>query len=98
IIRDNCAYHSRIMGGIAELDYVPSALSHQNTYVKDLENQLKQSEATLKNLSEKTTKERREHASLRDSTARRLAHKLTGRREKFEAKESKEERYVKLSP
>ncbi|KAF5375425.1 hypothetical protein D9615_007935 [Tricholomella constricta] len=92
IIRDNAHYHSQIIATIAELDYIPSALSNQASYVKDLEVQLQKSEAQLKKLSETTMKERKEHAALRDSTARRLAHKLTGRREKFEAKESKEER------
>ncbi|KAF8064293.1 hypothetical protein FPV67DRAFT_1504321 [Lyophyllum atratum] len=91
-IRDNAPYRSRLMASISELDYIPSALSHQASYVKDLETQLRQSENRLKKLSETTAKERKEHIALRDSTARRLAHKLTGRREKFEAKESKEER------
>ncbi|KAG6810525.1 hypothetical protein H0H92_011471 [Tricholoma furcatifolium] len=53
---------------------------------------LKRSEAQLKKLSETTMKERKEHRSLRDSTARRLAAKLTGKGEEFEAKASKEER------
>jgi len=92
IIRDNAPYHSQILAHISELDYVPSTLSHQISYVQDLEARVQQSETRLKKLSQLTAKERKEHESLRDSIARRLAHKLTGRKEKFEAKESKEER------
>lgn len=84
------------MAAIAELDYIPSAVSQQTAYLKDLEVQLRRSEEKLKKLAETTKKERKEHEALRDSTARRLAHKLTGRREKFEARASKEERYVLL--
>ena len=43
---------------------------------------------------QKTKKERKEHESIRDSTTRRLAHKLTGKKEKFEQKASKEEKCV----
>ncbi|RDB17640.1 hypothetical protein Hypma_001089 [Hypsizygus marmoreus] len=92
IIRDNAPYHAELMSAIAELDYTPAAKAQQDSYVKDLETQLQRSEEKVKKLAETTQKERKEHASLRDSTARRLAHKLTGRREKFEAMESKEER------
>ncbi|GLB44533.1 hypothetical protein LshimejAT787_1701600 [Lyophyllum shimeji] len=92
IIRDNVPYHSQLLTRIAELDYVPSTLSHQISYVKDLVARVQQSETQLKKLSHITAKERKEHESLRDSVARRLAHKLTGRKEKFEAKASKEER------
>lgn len=92
IIRDSAHHHSQILAHIAELDYVPSALSHQTSYVKGLEARVHQTETRLKKLSQVTAKERKEHESLRDSIARRLAHKLTGRKETFEAKESKEER------
>lgn len=44
---------------------------------------------------QKTKKERKEHESIRDSTTRRLAHKLTGKKEKFEQKASKEEKCVR---
>lgn len=97
LIRENASYHTQIMNAISELDYIPSAVSNQAAYLKDLEVQLQRSDAKLKKLAQTTKKERKEHESLRDSTARRLAHKLTGRREKFEARESKEERYVQKS-
>ncbi|KAG6833398.1 hypothetical protein H0H87_007383 [Tephrocybe sp. NHM501043] len=91
VLCENAPYHSKLISTIAELDYVPLALEHQTSYVDELQTRLKQSEARLKSLSETTKKERKEHESLRDSTARRLAHKLTGRKEKFHAMATKEE-------
>ncbi|KAF8999853.1 hypothetical protein BDQ17DRAFT_1410589 [Cyathus striatus] len=88
----NAAYHTELLTNIAELDYVSAALSNQTSYVNDLEKQFAQSRKKLNELQQKTKKERKEHEALKDSTARRLAHKLTGRKEKFEAMESKEER------
>ncbi|KAG6864605.1 hypothetical protein C0991_008283 [Blastosporella zonata] len=92
MLRDNAPYHSRLISNIAELDYAPLALKHQTSYVDDLHARLKQSGARLTRLSETTKKERKEHESLRDSIARRLAHKLTGRKEQFYAMATKEER------
>ncbi|KAG5340050.1 hypothetical protein C0989_002986 [Termitomyces sp. Mn162] len=91
-LRDNAAYHSRLISTISELDYVPSALKLQTSYVDDLQTRLEESQALLKKLSEATKKERKEHESLRDSTTRRLAHKLTGRKDQFQAMATKEER------
>jgi len=88
----NAQYHSQLLASIAELEYVPSALTQQESFIANLEAQRSQTEAAISKLAKATKKERKEHESLRDSTARRLAHKLTGRKEKFEAKASKEER------
>ncbi|KAJ6556889.1 hypothetical protein B0H10DRAFT_2241122 [Mycena sp. CBHHK59/15] len=91
-VRQNAPYYTRLLGSIEELDYVPPALAQQTSYVAGLEAQLKVAVRKIAVLARKTQKERREHEDLRDSTARRLAAKLTGRKEKFEAKASKEER------
>ncbi|KAJ7153434.1 hypothetical protein C8R43DRAFT_885487 [Mycena crocata] len=91
-ILQNAAYHAQLLASIAELDYVPSALEHQTSYLANIEKNKQQTSAKIKLLEKKTNKERKEHEALRDSTARRLAAKLTGRKEKFEAKASKEER------
>lgn len=93
----NAEYHGRLLTSISNLDYVASALEHQAAYVADLENQKVQSADRVLALNKRTKKERKEHETLRDSTARRLAHKLTGRKELYEAKESKEERHVFVS-
>lgn len=88
----NTEYHSRLLTSISYLDYVASALEHHAAYVADLENQKVQSAERVLALNKRTKKERKEHETLRDSTARRLAHRLTGRKGIYEAKESKEER------
>jgi ABC-type Zn uptake system ZnuABC Zn-binding protein ZnuA len=90
----NVEYHSRLLTSISNLDYIASALEHQAAYVADLENQKVQSAERVLALNKRTKKERKDHETLRDSTTRRLAHKLTGRKELYEAKESKEERHV----
>jgi len=91
-IVENAEYHARLLKTIAELEYVPQAKKHQEGYIKDLEKQIERNDAKIKELTVKTKKERKEHELLRDSTARRLAHKLVGKKEQYEAKASKEER------
>ncbi|KAJ7800843.1 hypothetical protein B0H14DRAFT_3784728 [Mycena olivaceomarginata] len=91
-VLENSAYHSRLLAQISELDYVPSALRQQDTYITGLEKDLAQLARQITALEKSTKKERKEHEALRDSTTRRFAAKITGRKEKFEAKASKEER------
>ncbi|PPQ80355.1 hypothetical protein CVT25_003638 [Psilocybe cyanescens] len=88
----NANYHTRLLNTIAELDYVPSAKNNQSSYIRDLENQVSASKKRIVQLAEKTKKERKEHEALRDATTKRFAHKIMGKREKYEARESKEER------
>ncbi|KAJ7452068.1 hypothetical protein B0H11DRAFT_299908 [Mycena galericulata] len=64
----------------------------QESYVAGLRAERAEAAARVRVLERHAKRERKEHEALRDSTARRLAHKLTGRKEKFEAKTSKEER------
>lgn len=88
----NAEYHSNLLSTIAELAYVPQAIKDQIEYVNDLQSQIKASKKKIATLTEKTKKERKEHESLRDSTARRWAYFLAGKKEKFAARASKEER------
>ncbi|KAI4522562.1 hypothetical protein EV122DRAFT_287444 [Schizophyllum commune] len=91
-VRANAQYHSHLLSQIGELDYVPSALENQRPYIQELEQQKKTLKSKLDKCVQKTKKERKEHESIRDSTTRRLAHKLTGKKDKFEQKASKEEK------
>ncbi|KAF9484155.1 hypothetical protein BDN70DRAFT_872854 [Pholiota conissans] len=88
----NADHHSSLLKTIASLDYVPAAQKEQGRYIKDLEEQIQETRELIVKCKQKTAKERKEHEALRDSTARRLAHKLIGKKEQYEAKESKEER------
>ncbi|KAJ7607339.1 hypothetical protein FB45DRAFT_1040309 [Roridomyces roridus] len=91
-VLQNAAYHTQLLDTIAALDYVPSALRQQKELISGFKAQRQQTALTIAVLEKKTKKERKEHEALRDSTARRLAHKLTGQKDKFQAKASKEER------
>lgn len=88
----NAAYHTRLLTAIGQFEYIPSAKKHQISYINDLEAQFATIQKEVAQFAEKTKKERKEHEALRDSTARRFAHKLLGKREKYEAMASKEER------
>lgn len=85
-------YHSELLSTISQLEYVVPSLKQHNAYVADLENQMKNIEMKIKNLELKTRKEKKEHEAIRDSTAKRLTAKLTGRKAKYEEKTEKEER------
>ena len=88
----NAEYHARLLSSIADLEYVPQARKDQIEYVKDLEQQIESGKVRISELAAKTKKERKEHEALRDSVARRFAHLVVGKKEKFAQKASKEER------
>lgn len=85
-------YHNQLLQTIAEYEYAVPSLKQHNAYISDLEAQLAKSKEKLKNLESKTKKEKKEHEAIRDSTAKRLTAKLTGRKAKYEEKTEKEER------
>ena len=90
----NSHHHTQLLNTIADLEYVPQAKKQQATYIKDLESQVWALQENITKLAAKTKKERKEHETLRDSTSRRFAHKLIGKKQEYLAKESKEERCV----
>ncbi|KAJ8075185.1 hypothetical protein PM082_019513 [Marasmius tenuissimus] len=91
-ILENAQYHANLLKTLDDLSYAPSAFSQQTNYLADLEGRVKNIKANVEKLSNVTKKERKEHESLRDSTARRLAAKMTGKKQKFEEKREKEEK------
>ncbi|KAF7369820.1 hypothetical protein MVEN_00314900 [Mycena venus] len=92
VVRENAAYHAQLLAAVAELDYIPSAVEQQDSYIAGLENQLRLLGPKIASLEMQTKKEREEHEALRDSATRRFAATITGRKDKYEAKASKEER------
>ena len=86
--------HAQLLRDITELEYVPSALSQQSAYLQDLRDQVRAADASLKELRLATKKEWKEHVELKDSSMRKLGHKLIGKGDKFKEKVSKEERCV----
>jgi hypothetical protein len=91
-ILQNTAYHARLLAALASVDHAPPALVQQDTYIAGLERQARESAARIAELEVQTQKAKGEHEALRDSAARRFAATITGRRERYEARASKEER------
>ncbi|THV03505.1 hypothetical protein K435DRAFT_279692 [Dendrothele bispora CBS 962.96] len=91
-IHTNAQYHSDLLQTLASIEYAPSALAEQTRYLQDLRGELTKVKEKVEGLSEKTKKERKEHEDLRDSMVRRMASRVVGKKEKFEAKKQKEER------
>ncbi|KAJ2913747.1 hypothetical protein MD484_g6666, partial [Candolleomyces efflorescens] len=87
----NADYHSRLLQSCSQVEYAPAALKQHDSYIKDLQGQLTESDKKVEALAKVTKKERKEHEKIRDSTARRFAAKLSGKLEKFEANQVKEE-------
>src|SRR5436190_9088216 len=84
--------NAQLLTELAETDYASSALQQQSTYLADLQSQLSQTDDLIKKLTSKRTSELKDHEKYQNSTVRRLAYKLGGKKEKFEAKAEKEER------
>ncbi|KAJ7483183.1 hypothetical protein FB451DRAFT_101484 [Mycena latifolia] len=91
-VRQHAHYHAQLVAGIAELEYVADALVQQESHIADLEGRVEGGTRKIKALERKTTTQRLVYEELLHSTTRRLAAKLTGRLEKFEAEADKEER------
>jgi predicted RNase H-like nuclease (RuvC/YqgF family) len=88
----NSLHHTQLLNIIADLEYVPQARKQQANYIKELESQVSALKRNISLLAAKTKKERKEHETLRDSTSRRFAHKLIGKKQEYMEKENKEER------
>jgi molecular chaperone GrpE (heat shock protein) len=91
-IQASASRHAELVRGINELDYAKPALAQCSAYLKDLQTQVKRSEADLKRLAKSTEKERAEHIELKKSLTRKWSSKLVGRGDKYEKKVTKEEK------
>ncbi|THV03506.1 hypothetical protein K435DRAFT_279654 [Dendrothele bispora CBS 962.96] len=90
-IHTNTQYHSELLRALDLLEYAPSALTEQTTYLQDLQANLARVKERVEGLAEKTKKEK-EYEGLRDSAVRRMASRVVGRKEKFKEKQRKGER------
>ncbi|EWC46790.1 hypothetical protein DRE_04035 [Drechslerella stenobrocha 248] len=84
--------HCSLVSMIADREHAPFALESQQKYLRDLESKLAELKKEIAILRRITSKERKEHQDLRDSIARRYAHKIAGLSEKFVSKIEREER------
>ncbi|KAK5700770.1 hypothetical protein LTR97_005287 [Elasticomyces elasticus] len=86
--------NGELLSTLAQTDHAPPALKQNKAYISDLQTQLGALDQELKKLHAITEDERKDHLKYHDSTMKRLAHKLGGKRgtEKFVSKQEKEER------
>ncbi len=86
------AENSRLLTTISETEYSVSAHQQANQYIDSLKQEIMAQEKKLAALNRHVDKEYSDHKKYRDSHMRRLAFKLGGKKEKFEADASREER------
>ncbi|KAK4889289.1 hypothetical protein LTR27_011895 [Elasticomyces elasticus] len=86
--------NGELLSTLAQTDHAPPALKQNQAYISDLQTQLGALDRELKKLHAITEDERKDHLKYHDSTVKRLAHKLGGKKgtEKFVSKQEKEER------
>ena len=91
-IISSASKNDELLAALAETDYAPSALQQTIAYINDVESQIAAETKNVSNLAVKVDKELHDHEKYRDSRMKRLAYKLGGKKEKFEATAEKEER------
>jgi uncharacterized coiled-coil protein SlyX len=84
--------NEELLRALAETDYAPSALHQVSAYINDVESQIATETRNISTLARKVDQELHDHEKYRDSRMKRLAYKMGGQKEKFEAKAEKEER------
>lgn len=84
--------NAQLLSTLAETDHAPASLKQQVAFINDLQDSLKRTEQHISKLNQSTQKELKDHEKYRDSTVKRFAYRVGGKKEKFEQKASKEER------
>ncbi|KZM20777.1 uncharacterized protein EKO05_0002618 [Ascochyta rabiei] len=91
-VHEAASQHAQIIQGLSETDQAPSQLQQQDAYLKDLKTQEAHTSKRVEELRKKTGLELEDHKKYSESTFRRMAHKASGRKERFAEKAAKEER------
>jgi hypothetical protein len=91
-ILSSASKNTRILEALGKVDDAPSTLKQHTLYMKDLEREISRTDAAIKTLDHDLKVQRKEHEKYRDSTLRRFAYKVGGKKEQFESKAEKEER------
>lgn len=84
--------NTRLLKILRETDYASSALSQNSLYISSLQQEISARQKEYGLLRHAKFMEQKDHEKYRDSTMRRLAYKMGGKKEKFEATAQKEER------
>lgn len=91
-IEEAAARNAELLAGLEGIQSAPSQLYQQLRYIEDLDSQIKTSEKSAKDTKWRTGLELMDHKRYSESTFRRLAHKASGRSDRFAEKAAKEER------
>lgn len=84
--------HTSLLKTLSETDYAPSALSQSSSYIRTLDAQLAEKRAIASQLDAQRKSEQASHEKYRDSTMRRLAFKLSGKKGEFADRAARGER------
>lgn len=90
-IAANADYHAQLYATLSDLAHVRVSKEEQASLIDNLKDKLESSSKSVAELTQRTTKERKEHENLRDSRGRRFVHGILGQKSKFEGKQKKEE-------
>lgn len=93
-LSDAAERNRELLAILAETDHAATALQHNGSHISNLNSQIYKTDKELRRLHAVTEDERKDHVKYRDSTFKRYAHKLGGRKgeAKFASKSEKEER------
>ncbi|RDL38132.1 uncharacterized protein BP5553_05565 [Venustampulla echinocandica] len=84
--------NNALLKTVSETDYAPAAAEQNKNYIAALTRQIRHKERHVEALASVRMKEKSSHEKYQDSTMRRLAYKMSGKRGEFEQKAAKEER------
>lgn len=93
-LSDAAERNRELLAILADTDHAATALQQNTSFISDLNSQIFKTDKELRRLHTITEDERKDHVKYRDSTFKRYAHKLGGRKgeAKFASKSEKEER------
>ncbi|QSZ32393.1 hypothetical protein DSL72_001967 [Monilinia vaccinii-corymbosi] len=84
--------HKHLLSILSRTDHAPSEYAQIIQYQSSIEGIISQQERRVEALAAVSAKEHREHEEYQDSTVKRLAYKLSGRKHKFMEKGEQEHR------
>jgi cell division protein FtsB len=86
--------HAALLSELSSLDYSSSALSTCDHSISSLTKELARVQQRLDELEKTTNATSKEMQELKDSTGRRLLHKLGGKKDKFQGRKEEKEKSV----
>lgn len=84
--------NTHLLSTLSRTDHAPSEYAQITQYQSSIEKIISEQEQRVKILAARSAKEQQDHKEYQDSTVKRLAYKLSGRKHKFIEKEEKEHR------